>query len=254
VRDLASIQRRFYELATAGEGAIEPGLLGASRRLEVYADAYIARLHDVLADDYPKLRATLGPDAFRELAAAYVRARPPTSFTVRDTGVELPRYVAARDDLPTWTGDLAALERARVEVFDGADAEPLTREALAATPIEQLPELALTLVPASALVPLGWTVDDVWSALEDEAEVDAHLPPQRRTALRSRRCGGRCALSARVSPTAPRAARSPGHQRERTARAARAAPAPATPDHQARRADIRADTAPRARGAAARAA
>jgi hypothetical protein len=179
MRDLAVIQRRFYELVTAGEGAIDPGLLGASRRLDVYADAYISRLHDVLAGDYPKLRVVLGEDAFRELAVSYVRARPPTSFTIRDAGLSLPAYLTTRDDLPAWAGDLAALERARVEVFDGADATSITRDDLTAVPIERFPELELAFVPASVLVPLRWTVDDLWSAIEDEAVHEAPAPCKR---------------------------------------------------------------------------
>jgi len=176
MHDLATIQRRFYELVTAGEGAIDPGLLGSSRRLDVYADAYVSRLHDVLADDYPKLRSVLGHDTFRELASDYVRARPPTSFTVRDAGLLLPAYLATRDDVPPWASNLAALERARVEVFDGADAAVLTRDDLAAVPIEQFPDLELALVPASLIVSLRWTVDDLWSAIEDDTEQEAPVP------------------------------------------------------------------------------
>lgn len=166
--DLAAIQRRFYELVTAGEGTIDPGLLGSSRRLDVYADAYVSRLHDVLADDYPKLRTALGETCFRELATSYVRGRPPRSFTIRDAGLLLPEYLAKRDDLPPWTSDLAALERARVEVFDAADCAPMSREDLAALPIEAFPDLTLGLIPASVVVPIAWSVDEVWSALEDD--------------------------------------------------------------------------------------
>lgn len=175
MRELAAIQHAFYELVTSGEGTIEPGLLGTSRHLRVYADMYIDRLHDVLADDFPKLRAALGHDAFRQLAVCFIRARPPTSFTVRDFGFALADYLATRDDVPTWSADLAALERARVDVFDGPDARALSRTDLAAVPVEAFPELTLRLVPASVLVPLRWTVDDVWSAIEEEAE---HLEPE----------------------------------------------------------------------------
>jgi hypothetical protein len=169
VHDLAAIQRRFYELVTAGEGTIEPGLLGESRRLDVYADMYIGRLHDVLADDYPKLRVALGEARFRELVGEYVRARPPATFTVRDVGRALPAYLASRDDVPMWSADLAVLERARVEVFDAADAGVLTRDQLAAVPLERFPELELKLVPAGEVVVIRWSVDELWAAIEDDA-------------------------------------------------------------------------------------
>jgi len=177
MRELAAIQRRFYELVTAGEGAIDPGLLGTSRRLDVYADAYLARLHDVLADDYPKLRSALGDQRFREVATGYVRACPPASFTIRDAGRALADHLATRDDVPAWSAELAALERARIEVFDGADAGVWTREQLATLPPEAFPALALVLVPASAQVELRWSVDELWSAIEDDAV--PHLPAPR---------------------------------------------------------------------------
>jgi hypothetical protein len=176
MRDLVTIQRRFYELVTAGEGALAPGFLGTSRRLDVYAEMYVARLHDILADDYPKLRAVLGEDAFRELATDYVRARPPTSFTVRDAGQALPRYLESRNDLPPWSADLAVLERARVEVFDGPDAASLSRDDLATVPLESFPALTLALVPASVVVSVRWSVDDLWSAIEDDVAREAAVP------------------------------------------------------------------------------
>lgn len=175
MRDLAAIQRRFYELVTAGEGAIDPGLLGGSRRLGVYADMYVARLVDVLAGDYPKLRTALGADAFHDLAASYSRARPPRSFTIRDAGEALATYLHERDDLPVWAADLARLERARVEVFDGPDAHAMSRDDLAGVEIERFPDVVLRWMPSSFLVRVRWTVDDLWSALEDER---AHEDPE----------------------------------------------------------------------------
>lgn len=176
VRDLATIQRRFYELVTAGEGAIEPGLLGASRRIGTYAEMYVARLVDVLADDYPKLRAVLGVEAFHDLATRFVRARPPRSFTIRDAGEALASYLETCGDLPAWAPDLARLERARVEVFDGPDASTMSRDDLAAVPIERFPDVVLAFVPSSMLVRIQWTVDDLWSAIEDGTP---HEPPER---------------------------------------------------------------------------
>ena len=172
VRSLAEIQRAFFDLVVAGEGAIPPGLLGASRRLEVYGDAFVSRLVDVLAADHPKLAAALG-DGFAELVGDFVRARRPASFTVRDLGVPLAAYLETRADIAPWVPELVRLERARVEVFDGPDAAPLTREGLAEVPIEAFPDVRLAFVPSSLLVPIRWAVDDVWAAIEDDQPWEA---------------------------------------------------------------------------------
>jgi hypothetical protein len=162
--DLATLQRRFYDRVIAGEPADE---LIASGDPEVYAGMYRIRLHDALAEDYPKLRAALGDERFAALAAHYFGVKPPSSFTLRDAGIALAD-VLRRDDLaPPWGADLAALERARVEVFDGPDARPLAHDEAIALG-DQLPSLVLSWVPSSVVVPLAWAVDDLWSAIEDD--------------------------------------------------------------------------------------
>jgi len=164
VADLATLQRQFYDRVTAG--APTDGLI-ASGDLEIYADMYATRLHDALGEDYPKLRAALGDEAFAAITTDYLRAHPPRSFTLRDAGIALAGHLRAGALAPPWAADLAALERARVEVFDGPDADPLAHADVVARG-DQLPELVLAWVPSSAVVPLAWTVDDLWSAIEDE--------------------------------------------------------------------------------------
>jgi hypothetical protein len=183
--ELAGLQRRFHDVVTAG-GSGDGGGLCATGDLAVYAGAYAARLHDVLADDYPTLRAALGDGRFAALVRRYLRACPPRSFTLRDAGAALPGALAAGDldsEPPPWAADLARLERARLEVFDGPDAAPLTRDAVQALPAERFPELALAWVPSSAVVPLAFAVDDLWSAIEDGAADPPPPLPAARTVL-----------------------------------------------------------------------
>lgn len=160
--ELAALQRRFYDRVVGGADA--DGLV-ASGDLGVYAHMYGARLLDALVADYPKLAAALGDDAFTELAIDYLRAHPPRSFTLRDCGLHLPAWLA--DHAAPWASELAALERARVEVFDGPDAAPLGRDEVIALG-EALPALALRWVPAHEVVAIRHTIDDLWSAIEDD--------------------------------------------------------------------------------------
>jgi hypothetical protein len=160
--DLAQLQRQFYDRVVAGAPADE---LLASGDVEIYAGMYTSRRFDAIADDYPKLRAALG-DRFTELIAHYLRAHPPSSFTLREAGAALAAFLRAEPSAPAWAADLAALERARVEVFDGPDAAPLAQDEVAALG-DALPDLQLSWVPASVVVPLAWTVDELWSAIED---------------------------------------------------------------------------------------
>ena len=153
----------------------------ARARLHVYAYAYLARLRGVLADDYPKLRARLGAGAFDALVEPYLRAHPTRAPSLREAGAHLAAFLAAHAGDRPALADLARLERARLEVFDGPDAAPLAREDLAALDPEAFPRLALALVPAGAVVELTTNADDVWDAIEDgrEAPPDAPAPDGR---------------------------------------------------------------------------
>ncbi len=161
--DLAALQRTFYARVITGG---DTDAIIASGDLWIYARMYASRLHDTLAADYPKVRAMLGDDAFADLVARYLELHPPRSYTLRDAGLDLPAFLA-RTATP-WLAELAELERARIEVFDGPEARPLAQDEVAALDLA-LPDLELRLVPASVLVSLAWTVDDTWSAIEDGA-------------------------------------------------------------------------------------
>ena len=160
---LVELQRLFYDRVV--DSAPEGDLIG-SGDIGVYARMYASRLYDTLAEDYPKLRAALGEDGFGDVVVRYFRSHPPSSFTLRDAGLALDSFLRGSDLAPPWAADLARLERARIEVFDGPDAEPLTQDAVAALG-DALPGLAVSWVPSSVVVPIAWTVDELWSAIED---------------------------------------------------------------------------------------
>ncbi len=189
--DLAVLQRTFYATVTAGG---DTDAIIASGDLGIYARMYVSRLHDTLAADYPKVRAMIGDDAFAEMVARYLERHAPRSYTLRDAGLELPAFLA-RTAAP-WLAELAQLERARIEVFDGPDARPLAQDEVAALDLA-LPDLELRLVPSCVVVPLTWAVDDTWSTIEDG---EPGVVPSRdlRTALVWRR--GIAVLHRRLEP------------------------------------------------------
>jgi hypothetical protein len=193
---LAELQRRFFELVTGAESVakelaargvpasdLEALIAGDARasaveRLDVYANMYFFRILDVLRADYPKLLAVVGDEAFHDLATAYLQAEPSRHPSLRFVGGALPGFLAghalARER--PWLGELAALEWARVDVFDRADAAPLEREALAELPPARFAELELRAVPAAVLVRAAFAVEEPWRALEAGGEA---APPPR---------------------------------------------------------------------------
>jgi hypothetical protein len=185
---LAELQRRFFELVTAREGvAKELELRGLSPetlaaiiagdaratavdRLDVYANMYFFRILDVLRSDYPKLLAVLGDGAFHNLATEYLQAHPSRHPSLRFVGASMASFVAGHALARPWLVELAALEWARVDVFDRADQAPLAREDLMAIEPEDFATLPLVAIAACDLVPAAWAVEDLWRTLEARSE------------------------------------------------------------------------------------
>lgn len=154
---------------------------GALLRLEIYAKACFERLHDALREDYGALAATMGAEAFHDLATAYLGVHPPRHPSLRFAGERLAAFLA--EDAATapfrrrfpWAPDLAALEWALVDAFDAPDAPVLGREALAALPPERWAGLRLALHPAAQRLPLRWPVPALRRAWQDERPLS---PPE----------------------------------------------------------------------------
>ena len=94
--------------------------------------ATAAELMSAVSEDFPTLHALLGPKRFDSLILAYLEENPSTSWTLRDLGAKLPAFL---DRHPELTGrrhhlavDVARLEWAYVEAFDGKQLIPLAAE------------------------------------------------------------------------------------------------------------------------------
>jgi hypothetical protein len=136
-------------------------LLTSFERLEIYNRQYWFRVIDAVSEDFPALRAVLGGERFDSLVLAYLRENPSTSFTLRNLGARLPAWLASYPEL---TGpqhalavDVARLEWAYIEAFDGASLMPLGWEDFAALGRDS----TLRLQPHLQLLDLQYPVDDV---------------------------------------------------------------------------------------------
>ncbi|MFN8544882.1 MAG: DNA-binding domain-containing protein [Candidatus Binatia bacterium] len=181
--ELRELQRRFW-LALAGDpgGEAPPALLAAitpgprlapATRFQVYANAYLWRLLDVLRGDFPRVAAWQGEEEFAAVAHDYFAATPSTHPSLRHLGAAFPTFLARHAPDRAFLADLARLEWARVEVFDAPDTTPVTAAALRAVAAERWPMLRFTPVPALAVVRSAWAIDAAWRG------IDAATPPAR---------------------------------------------------------------------------
>jgi hypothetical protein len=99
--------------------------LSSFDRLEIYNRQYWFRVIGAVSEDFPAIAAILGPKKFDTMVLAYLRENPSTSFTLRNLGSKLPKWLESHPEFyprrHSLLLDVARLEWAYVEAFDGAD-------------------------------------------------------------------------------------------------------------------------------------
>ncbi len=135
--------------------------LTSFERLEIYNRQYWFRLISSMADDFEGVRAILGEKKFQKLVVAYLIDCPSTSFTLRNLGSKLERWL--RDHREHVQGveeisiDMVRLEWAQVEAFDSE-----ARPKLSASELADLgPDPMLTLQPYVRLLKLKHPVHEL---------------------------------------------------------------------------------------------
>jgi len=182
---LRDVQELLYDLMTAPSG-VAPALaarglgraaldgliagderLGAVARLDIYANMYFFRILDVLREEFPRVSAALGADAFHDLITDYLLAERPAHPSLREVGGRLPGFLRAPPPGqvrrgPPWLAELAALERTHRELFDARDAEPLALAALQGLTAEAFSTLPVRLIPAQRVLVHAFALSRVW--------------------------------------------------------------------------------------------
>src|SRR5215467_107 len=135
--------------------------LTSAERLEIYNRVYWFRILSALAEDFPGLRAVIGEEKFDKLLVAYLTERPSESFTLRNLGARLekwlianPRYIANAQRLAL---DMVRLEWADIECFDAAEYRRLSEDDLKALGEDPV----FSFQPYLILLDLAYPVDDL---------------------------------------------------------------------------------------------
>lgn len=170
------MQRQWKDgqpMAKVTAGVIKPNnRLTSFERLEIYNRVYWFRVLDSLYEDFPALTAVIGRPRFHKLITAYLAEFPSESYTLRDLGSRLPRFV---EEHPEWTAPHTALaleavtfEWAQIIAFDNEAKPALTVDSfLGVDPAT----LRIGLQPHLTLLQLEHPIDDFVLALRKHAEV-----------------------------------------------------------------------------------
>src|SRR3569833_1675438 len=175
---LPRIQGDFQSYLLGGDSTdIEQHVVGTQRvpiatRLGIYGDGYVSRMIEALEANFPVLSRLLGEEDFGALGTSYVRSHDSPFFSIRYYGNGLAGFLVidfAYAGVPV-LADLARWEWAMTEVFDAADADPITTEALARIAPESWAGLRFDWHPSVRRLALAWNAPQIWKAITDEAE------------------------------------------------------------------------------------
>ena len=160
-----------------GAADATPLLAGSAARralgLGIYANAYRQRLVDVLADAFAKTRTVLGAEAFESAAMHYINEHPPETRNLRWFGAEFAAHLRSVLPAPAAVAELAQLDWALRQAFDGPDSPALAAADLGSVPPEAWASLYLTPVPTAGLLRFEHNTVALWQAIDDETEAPA---------------------------------------------------------------------------------
>jgi hypothetical protein len=161
-------------------GLVDPDGDACPRRFSVYRNNVVVGLSRALEESFPVVRRLVGPEFFRAMANAYVRADPPRSPILLDYGAGFPSFVASFEPAAAiaYLADVARIERAWIEAYHAAEAQPLGSGAFAEIPADRLADLRLHLHPSIRVVRSPTPALTIWrmnldGGLQGPVEVEA---------------------------------------------------------------------------------
>jgi Putative DNA-binding domain len=150
-----------------------PNSKAAGRRYDVYRNNVTVSLINALAASFPATMRITGVDFFRAMARFHVRASPPTSPLLFQYGRGFPPFIEHYEyakPLP-WLADVARIERAWLDAYHAADAEPLAPHALGSVRPERMGDTVLTPHPAARVIRSRFAAVSIFAANRSDGPV-----------------------------------------------------------------------------------
>lgn len=170
VREGVRVARDRYAL-DATDAVKGSNRLSAHERLDIYARGYVLRLLECLRAEFPILLALVGDQVFEMFASSYVWTKPSQSPSLYDLGagfaafLEATRPASEPGSIEALPANLAALERARAEVYRARGLESDQAHHAADVFALMLSGAALRLPPSAQLLSLAFDFADAIAAV-----------------------------------------------------------------------------------------
>lgn len=168
---LGQLQQQFIDYLHDRPNALvdalaDTGGLARADRANIYFNAYRVRLLDALKDSFDKTWAWLGDEGFEVAGLGYIADHPPSQFSLRAFGDRFADWLAAsRPDDPE-LAELARLDWAMRNAFDGADATSLTGDMLAGFTEQDWADVVFRPHPTVQMLSVALNTVDLWHAMD----------------------------------------------------------------------------------------
>lgn len=148
------------------EGIIGPRGKAAGKRFAVYRNNVTVSLVNALADIFPAVARLVGEGFFRNMARVYLAEEPPRSALLFEYGHGFPAFLETFEPVGklSYLPDVARLERAWLDAFHAADADPLPPASLGAVAPEDLGRLCFAPHPATRIIESRFAAVSIFSA------------------------------------------------------------------------------------------
>lgn len=146
------------------EGLVGPDGRPSLKRFNVYRNNVIAGLAATLKDAFPAVARIVGDEFFHVMGRIYVALDPPTSPIMLDYGRGFADFIETFEpaaNLP-YLADVARIERAWVEAYHSAEAEPIEARAFTAIKADDQPHLRVQLHPSLRIVRSPFPALTIW--------------------------------------------------------------------------------------------
>ncbi len=163
------LQSEYARAVTDPGLPVPDGIRAAHGRFDVYRNNVMVSLTDALADTYPVVKALVGDEFFAAMAGVYIRQDLPAAPMLMQYGDGFADFIdgfAPAQAVP-FLADVARLERAWLDAYHAADAQPLAIGVLASLGADDVERARLTLHPSIRTLASPHPVVSIWQAHQD---------------------------------------------------------------------------------------
>lgn len=167
--DVAQFRDRYTSPTRSYLESINGGGMTSIQRLDVYAEAYFARLLESLGSDFPRTKKVVGDGAFNKLVAEYLKMYPSKFTSIGEVGYRFADFLSQTRvmDLGQWIFDLAAFEWSWIESFYAKDIDPQPdwqRQ------LSSNPSASLLVDPSLRLIQSQWSINKLIKVMDSDTE------------------------------------------------------------------------------------